>query len=106
MWHEHAKVTLKNGKEIEVLPAEVEILRRAGKLMEEKPEGPEDIKKIAEDNQVRIQLKPAYKLPVLTTRERQSRIKQARKLHRRGYSIREIARRLSVSHTAVEKWFK
>jgi len=106
MWHEHAKVTLKNGKEIEVLPAEVEILRRAGKLMEEKPEGPEDIKKIAEDKRIRVRLKPAYKLPILTTRERRSRIKQARKLHRRGYSIREIARRLSVSHTAVEKWFK
>ena len=104
MWQKFAKVTLKNGKEIEVLPGEVEILRSAGKLMEEKPEGSEDIKKIPEDNQV--QLKAAYKLPVLTTRERNSRIKQAEKLKRKGYSMREIARRLSVSHTAVEKWFK
>ena len=106
MWQRFAKVTLKTGKEIECLPGEVEGLRRAGLLMEEKPEGPEDIKKIPEDNRIRVQLKPAYKLPILTTRERRSRIKQARKLKRKGYSMREIARRLSVSHTAVGKWFK
>lgn len=48
--------------------------------------------------------KPGYKLPVLTQGERRARIKQAKKLNRQGYSQREIARQLNVSHTAVQKW--
>jgi DNA-binding NarL/FixJ family response regulator len=90
------EVTLKSGKIIKVLPAEVETLRKAGRLMEENRVQPkaESIKP------------PVYKLPVLTSRQRNSRIRQAKKLKRKGYSIREIARRLDVSHTAVEKWFK
>lgn len=85
------EVTLKSGKTIKVLPVEVETLRKAGQLMEEKSESMKT---------------PAYKLPVLTSRERNSRIKQAKRLRWEGYSMREIARRLGVSHTAVEKWFK
>ena len=62
------KVTLKSGKTIEVLPAEVEILGRAGRLME-KP-------------QPKPQPQPQPQPPVLTSRQRNSRIKQAKKLKR------------------------
>lgn len=103
------KVTLKTGRVIEVLPGVVEGLKKAGLLMEEKPDKSNTIKKALEDNQDQLKAEsikqPAYKLPVLTTRERQDRIRQAKKLKRQGYSQREISRRLSVSHTAVQKWF-
>ena len=40
----HPEHINKNGREIDVLPAEVEILRKAGKLMEEKPDESDSIK--------------------------------------------------------------
>ncbi len=125
MWKKLVKVTLKTGEVIQVLPMEVEGLRKAGLLMDEeqnkelssKPvnydnelEEIEDIKK-ANENVPNVtdsgqKRKPAYKLPVLTTKERRDRIRQAKKLKRQGYSQREIARQLNVSHTAVQKWLK
>jgi len=110
MREELVKVTLKNGEVIKVMEREVEGLRKAGVLMEEKPEELESIKKATEDNQVQLKAEsikqPAYKLPVLTTRERRDRTRQAKKLKRQGYSQREIARRLNVSHVAVGKWLR
>jgi len=110
MWKQKVKVTLKTGEVIEVLPQEVEGLGKAGLLMEEKLEESEDIKKALENNQDQLKAEPikqpAYRLPVLTTKQRRDRIRQAKKLKRQGYSQREIARRLNVSHVAVGKWLK
>jgi len=91
------RVTLKNGESIEVLPCEVEVLRRAGKLMDTSAMHSEHLQP---------EKKPAYRLPVLTSGQRKARIKEAKKLKRQGYSIREIGRRLGVSHVAVIKWFR
>jgi len=99
------KVTLKTGKVIEVLPGEVEILRKAGLLMEEKPEESEDIKKDTPEGKSK-EPERIPGIPVLTHSERKGRIKQARKLKKQGLSQREIGRRLGVSHTAVQKWFR
>ena len=111
------KVTLKNGEVIEVLPGEVEGLRKAGLIadgvsdsltldpqteVEEQPGKEEHY----EEEPIKHEKKPAYKLPVLTTKERRDRIKQAKKLKRQGYSQREIGRRINVSHVAVGKWLK
>jgi len=129
------KVALKTGEIIKVMDREVEGLRKAGLLAdemnnsftldpqteekeqsgkgehrEEKLEESEYIKKALENNQDQLKKKPikqpAYKLPVLTTKQRRDRIKQAKKLKRQGYSQREIGRRLNVSHVAVGKWLK
>jgi DNA invertase Pin-like site-specific DNA recombinase len=99
----HVKVKLKDGREIEVLAVEVEVLRRAGKLMDE-----EKVKEYWEQlgSEPGSEKKPAWKLPILTTRERRDRIRRAKKLKRKGYPIREIARQLGVSHVSVLKWFR
>ena len=108
MWKQKVKVTLKTGEVIEVLPQEVEGLGKAGLLIEEKLQEPQPLKKAPENNQLKAESikQPAYRLPVLTTKQRRDRIRQAKKLKRQGYSQREIARRLNVSHVAVGKWLK
>jgi len=95
------EVTLKSGETIQVLQKEVETLRNAGLLMENEQPGEESQE---EETRIEPEEKPAYKLPVLTTKQRRDRIRQAKKLKRQGYSQREIARRLNVSHVAVGKW--
>lgn len=96
------KVQLKTGETVEVLPAEVSVLKEAGKLLEENQE----VGEVVTQNKPAEKKQPGYKLPVLTQGERKARIKQARKLNRQGYSQREIARQLGVSHVAVGKWLK
>jgi len=109
------EVRLKSGKTIEILPEEVSVLRSQGKLIEEDQEerevidvdhggtpAPEDV------SQETITL-PAInpepvQSPALTSKQRKERIRKARKLRRQGYPVREIGRRLNVSHTAVLKW--
>ena len=93
------KVQLTDGTKIDVLPGEVQGLREAGLLVEEEIQD-----KSVEQNEPEEKKQPGYRLPILTQGERQARIKQAKKLNRQGYSQREIARQLGVSHTAVQKW--
>jgi DNA-binding transcriptional regulator YiaG len=94
------EVKLKTGQTIQVLPGEVQGLREAGLLLEEDPD------KSVEQNEPEQKKKPGYKLPVLTQGEKKARIKQAQRLKKQGYSQREIARQLGVSHVAVGKWLK
>ena len=69
------------------------------------PDQGEQLKKKEYSKEKEPEKKPAYRLPVLTTEERKARIKEAKRLKQQGYSVREIGRRLGVSHTAVQKWF-
>ena len=91
------KVTTTFGRVVEILPEEVDILKKVGMLNQawEHPDKEKQLKKKEYLN----------KLPVLTTEEKKARIKEAKRLRRKGYSVREIARRLGVSHTAAQKWF-
>ena len=105
------RMQLKDGTAIEILPEEVEGLRNAGLLMEEEiQDKPVEQNEPKRENPPKKETgepeQPGYKLPVLTQGERKARIRQAKKLYRQGYSQREIARQLGVSHTAVQKWFK
>ena len=102
----------KDGERIDVLPEEVQILREAGLLLEEetqdkpiKQNEPEQEDPPKEENWEPEQKgRSVYTLPVLTRKQRRQRIREARKLIKKGYSIRETARRLNVSHTSVLRW--
>jgi len=77
------KVTLKNGKVIEVLPSEIDSLKQAGllKLKDGRPKG---------------QSKAEHK----------KRIKEALRLKKKNFNNVQIAKELRVSEGTVRKWFK
>lgn len=97
------EVKMKTGQTIQVLPGEVVGLREAGLLPEEETQ---DKPAEEETREPEREGKTRYKLPVLTKKERRQRIRQAKKLVKAGYSIREVGRKLNVSHTCIIKWRK
>ena len=88
------EVELKDGKVIRVLPGEVEVLRKAGKLKEEnsseqnkEPEGEtetlsEILVKEPEAREPKRQKRSGYRLPILTKKERKQRKQWKRQRHR------------------------
>lgn len=92
------KVTTTYGRVVEILPEEVDILKKVG-MLDQAWEHPDKEKQPKNKEYLN-------KLPVFTTEERKARIKEAKRLKQQGYSIREIARRLNVSHVTVGKWLK
>jgi DNA invertase Pin-like site-specific DNA recombinase len=94
------KVQLKTGETVEVLPTEISVLKEAGKLLEENQEAGE----VVTQNKPEEQKQSGYKLPALNRKERKQRIRQAKKLVKVGYSIREVGRKLGVSHTSILRW--
>ena len=104
MWKKLVKVTLKTGKRIEVLPEEVEILKEKGLLKEADHPGKESDK--LDTLKKEPEKKLSYKLPVLTTKEKRNRIKEAKKLRKQGYPLRYIAKKIGVSHVSILKWVR